>query len=136
MSFELDPRLARDTVPIGDLMLSRVALMNDQRWPWVVLIPRRPNLVELVDLPPAERILLIDEIAAVSNALKELCEPRKINVAALGNIVSQLHVHVLARYEKDPAWPGPVFGHGVAEPYSAEGAQTFVARLAARLGFV
>jgi diadenosine tetraphosphate (Ap4A) HIT family hydrolase len=108
--------------------------MNDQRWPWAILVPRRPDLVEIIDLPAAERTILMDEVASVSAAVKDLCEPRKINVAALGNIVSQLHVHVMARYEKDPAWPGPVFGHGVPEPYSDEAAQTFVARLAARLG--
>lgn len=134
MTFALDPRLERDTLFAGDLILSRVLVMNDQRWPWVILVPRRPDLVELIDLPAPERGILMEEIAAVSAALRDLTEPDKLNVAALGNVVAQLHVHVVARYEKDPAWPGPVFGVGAAVAYSEEAGRAFVARLAGRLG--
>lgn len=134
MTFALDPRLERDTTPVGELMLSRVLLMNDSRWPWAILVPRRPGLVEIIDLPASERTLLMEEIASLSTAIRDLCQPAKINVAALGNVVAQLHVHVLARYEKDPAWPGPVFGVGLPVPYDEAAARMMRASLAARLG--
>ena len=134
MAFELDGRLAADTIPVGDLMLSRVLLMNDSRFPWAILVPRRPDLTEIIDLPVAERTILMEEIAALSSALRDLHAPTKINVAALGNVVPQLHVHVVARYDKDPAWPGPVFGKGPAVPYESAAAAAAVAGLVARLG--
>lgn len=134
MTFALDPRLERDTLFAGDLILSRVLVMNDQRWPWAILVPRRPGLVEILDLPAPERAILMEEIASLSQALRDLAEPTKLNVAALGNMVAQLHVHVVARYEKDPAWPGPVFGVGTAVPYSPEAGAAFVARLGQKLG--
>ena len=115
--FLLDPILDRDTLPLGDLPLSRVLLMNDARYVWLLLVPRRPDLAEFIDLAPAERHRLMDEIAIVSDVLKAETRPDKINVGALGNKVRQLHVHVLSRFLSDPAWPGPVWGHSPAIPY-------------------
>jgi diadenosine tetraphosphate (Ap4A) HIT family hydrolase len=134
VTFALDPRLERDTLFAGDLILSRVLVMNDQRFPWAILVPRREGLTEILDLPAPERAILMEEIASVAQALRDLAEPKKLNVAALGNVVAQLHVHVVARYETDPAWPGPVFGVGTAIPYEAEAGRAFVARLAQKLG--
>jgi diadenosine tetraphosphate (Ap4A) HIT family hydrolase len=116
--FRLDPRLAADTLPVGSLELSRVLLMNDSRFPWLILVPERDGLTELTDLAPADRATLMEEIAAASRALQAAAQPDKINFGALGNIVRQLHVHVVARREGDCAWPGPVWGAGTAVPYS------------------
>jgi diadenosine tetraphosphate (Ap4A) HIT family hydrolase len=118
--FRLDPRLAADTIPVGSLGLSRVLLMNDSRFPWLILVPEREGLTELTDLAPAERGTLMEEIAAASRALRAVARPDKINVGALGNIVRQMHVHVVARREGDAAWPGPVWGAGTAIAYGPE----------------
>lgn len=116
MDFTLDPRLAADGPALGDLPLCHVRLVDDARFFWIVLIPRRRGLVEIIDLPAAERPILMEEIAAASAALKAVSGCAKLNVAALGNIVSQLHVHVVGRTVGDAAWPGPVFGVGTREP--------------------
>lgn len=110
VDFALDPRLVTDTVAVADLPLCRVLLMNDARWPWLILVPRRTGVRELIDLSPAEQQVLTGEIALASHAMKALYAPDKLNVAALGNMVEQLHVHVIARYHGDPAWPAPVWG--------------------------
>ncbi|MQA66237.1 MAG: HIT domain-containing protein [Alphaproteobacteria bacterium] len=115
--FRLDPRLAADTLPVGAFALSRVRLMNDAHFPWLVLVPARAGLQELTDLAPADRATLMEEIAAASRALRAVARPDKINVGVLGNIVAQLHVHVVARRRGDAAWPGPVWGAGTPEPY-------------------
>jgi diadenosine tetraphosphate (Ap4A) HIT family hydrolase len=129
LTFALDPRLAADTIEIGDLGLSRVLLMNDARYLWLILAPRRDNLSELVDLDGPDRAVLMEEIAAVSRPLIRSPGVDKINVGALGNIVRQLHIHVVARRFNDAAWPGPVWGAGSAQRYEAEAAlkiaQTF-----------
>ena len=136
MSFQLDARLESCTLPLGDLLLCRVRLMNDARFPWLLLMPRKPDLREFIDLAAPERAILMEEIAAASLALKEATGAEKLNVAALGNGVPQLHVHVVARFAADAAWPNPVWGKGSAEPYAPEAAEALGARLAARLGFV
>ena len=118
--FALHPRLVADTAQVCDLALSRVLLMDDAAWPWLILVPRRAALRELIDLPRAERHLLDDEIALASQTLISLYRPDKLNVAALGNVVEQLHVHVIARHIGDPAWPAPVWGRQPATPYSAD----------------
>jgi diadenosine tetraphosphate (Ap4A) HIT family hydrolase len=133
-NFVLDTRLAADTLAVGDLPLSRVLLTNDDRFPWLVLVPRRPGLIELDDLPRDLRITLLDEIELAGNALRKLCAPDKLNVAALGNVVSQLHVHVIARFRVDPAWPRPVWGVGEPVPYPGADAAERISRLRARLG--
>lgn len=118
MPFSLHPTLARDTVEVTRLPLCRVLLMNDRRFPWLILVPERESVREIYELPPEDRAQLIEEIAQVSAVLTRLFEPEKLNVGALGNIVPQLHVHVVARFSTDFAWPGPVWGSGPAEPYS------------------
>jgi diadenosine tetraphosphate (Ap4A) HIT family hydrolase len=122
MTFALDSRLLADTFPVGELTLCRVLLMNDSRFPWLILVPRREKLSELHDLAPAERAVLIEEATFAGERLKALTGAKKINSAALGNMVAQLHVHVVARFEGDPAWPGPVWGVGKAEPYAPDAA--------------
>jgi diadenosine tetraphosphate (Ap4A) HIT family hydrolase len=117
MSFELDERLARDALVIGDWPLTRVLLMNDARWPWLILVPRREGMVELTDLELADQTQLTDEAGRAARFLKSHVQADKINVGALGNIVRQLHLHIVARVVGDPAWPGPVWGHGAATPY-------------------
>ncbi|NQU72938.1 MAG: HIT family protein [Rhodospirillales bacterium] len=131
--FQLDPRLANDTVPVASLDLCRVLLMNDARYPWLILVPARDGLSELHDLTADDQLLLNDEIMRASRAMTKLFTPEKINVGALGNIVRQLHIHVVARRTDDPAWPGPVWGHSPATPYAPEQIADMVSRLAAVL---
>ncbi len=108
--WQLDQQLRDDTVAIGDLPLCRVLLNNDGNYPWLILVPRREDLVELADLNESGRTTLMREIAQVSAALKAHTRCHKLNVAALGNVVAQLHVHIIARFRTDPAWPNPVWG--------------------------
>jgi diadenosine tetraphosphate (Ap4A) HIT family hydrolase len=117
VSFQLDHRLARDTFVIGDLPLCRVLMMNDARWPWLILVPRREGMVELIVLELADQTQLMDEAGRASLFLKSHLRPDKINVGALGNIVRQLHLHIVARVVGDPVWPGPVWGHSAAMSY-------------------
>ena len=132
MTFVLDERLARDALVIGDWPLTRVLLMNDARWPWLILVPRRQDMVELIDLELADQTQLMGEAGRASQFLKSHTRADKINVGALGNIVRQLHLHVVARVVGDPAWPGPVWGRGAATPYDDGAAQALIA--AAREG--
>ncbi len=117
-SFTLHPRLAADTIPLGGWPLCRLLLMNDTRFPWVILVPARPELREIHDLPPAERATLIEEIARASALMQQTFGAEKMNVAALGNQVPQLHIHIIARFASDAAWPNPVWGQGQARPMS------------------
>ena len=110
----LDPLLQRDTTPVGDLPLCRVLLINDANYPWVLLVPRRHETVEIIDLEYVEQAQLMTEVSHASRTLKALSRCDKINVAALGNVVPQLHVHVIARSRGDAAWPKPVWN--VAPP--------------------
>ena len=116
--FALHPRLAADTLAVTDLALCRVLLMNDGRFPWLILVPRRPGAREIVDLAPDDRRLLADETDRAAAALRVHSPTDKLNIAAIGNIVEQLHVHVVARRRDDAAWPGVVWGHGSAIPYA------------------
>ncbi len=133
--FALHPRLAADTFLVGDLPLCRVLLMRDARFPWLILVPRRPDQREFTDLPAAERALLMEEIALASRALQAETGADKLNVGALGNVVAQLHIHVVARFAGDAAWPGPVWGSGAATLYPTGAAEALAGRLAAPLGF-
>jgi diadenosine tetraphosphate (Ap4A) HIT family hydrolase len=110
MEWSLDPKLAADTVPVGDLALSRVLLANDANYPWLILVPRRPGFTEIIDLDSNEQVELLGEIDAVARVLKSVTECEKLNIAALGNVVAQLHVHVIGRRHSDAAWPKPVWG--------------------------
>ncbi len=117
MSFVLDSRLAADTVHVGDLPLSSVLLMNDARFPWLILVPRREGASEITDLGPEDAAALMEEIRLATRVMLELSKPDKVNVGALGNVVAQLHVHVVGRFRSDPAWPGPVWGFESRKPY-------------------
>jgi len=131
--FQLDPRLHDDTLPIGDLALSNLRLMDDARFPWVVMVPRRPLLSDLIDLSPLDRPTLSHEIDCVSRALKKITSCDKLNVAALGNMVRQFHVHVVARFEADEAWPHPVWGRGERRRYQPWDSDEMISRLRAEL---
>lgn len=117
--FLLSPRLEADSVLVTDWPLSQVRLMDDQRFPWLILVPRRAGLEEWSELTRADAHQLSDEIARAGEGLAQLFKPTKVNVGALGNIVRQMHVHVIARFETDAAWPGPVWGQGTRLPYEA-----------------
>jgi diadenosine tetraphosphate (Ap4A) HIT family hydrolase len=118
--FTLHERLAADTVEVTRWPLSLVLLMNARQWPWLILVPRRPGIRELYELSQPDQQALMSEIVRASEGLSQLVHPDKINVAALGNAVPQLHVHVIARFTSDPAWPNPVWGTVPPEPYSAD----------------
>lgn len=129
MSFELHPRLHADTVRVGDLPLSRLLLMNDARYPWAILVPRRENLREIYELSGDDQAQLLLESSALARALMSAFAGHKLNIGALGNVVSQLHVHHVVRYPDDPAWPGPVWGHSPAQAYAPEALQARIAAL-------
>ena len=129
MSFTLDPRLEAESIPLKELPLSKALLRDDARFPWVVLVPRRWGLTEIHELARDEREILMEEIAKVSAALRALPGAEKINVGALGNLVPQLHVHVVARHAGDAAWPGPVWGVGEREPYAPDALADLAAAL-------
>lgn len=118
--WQLHAQLAADTHPLAQFALCELRLMDDTNYPWLVLVPRVPDAQELLDLRGAERHLLSDEVDHAARALRAVFRPRKLNVAALGNVVPQLHVHVIARFEEDPAWPAPVWGRVAARPYTPE----------------
>lgn len=124
--FALDKRLAASTVHALDLTVSRVLVMDDARYPWLVLVPRRAHLTEMFELEPTDRVMLTEEMTTAASQLKALTKCHKINVANLGNVVPQLHIHLIARNPGDAAWPGPVWGKGEALPYGPEALEEFV----------
>lgn len=121
--FELDSRLHNDTYFVCDLALCRVLLMNDSQFPWLILVPRKNDLAEIVDLADEEQIVLLRESALVSRVMQTLFAPHKLNVGALGNVVRQLHVHHIARFENDIAWPKPVWGNQPTKAYDESDAK-------------
>ncbi|HAO92910.1 MAG: hypothetical protein A2X93_01125 [Deltaproteobacteria bacterium GWC2_56_8] len=127
--FSLHPTLESDTCEITVLPLSCVLLMKDKGFPWLILVPKIEGVREIHALTPDDRALLIEEVSLASLILTKLFAPAKINVGALGNIVPQLHVHVIARFENDRAWPGPVWGNGPGDPYSEAELASIVSRL-------
>ncbi|MGH8216728.1 MAG: HIT domain-containing protein [Rhodanobacteraceae bacterium] len=131
--FELDPRLADDTVFVADWQLCRALLMDDARFPWLILVPRRSGAVELDDLDENDRMQLMREIHRAMKILRAVAACDKLNIGALGNLVRQLHVHVVARRKDDAAWPGPVWGHGPAQRYSPEACDALAARFRSAL---
>ena len=131
--FLLDPRLAADCVTVLDLELSRLLMMRDGNYPWLILVPRRAGAVEILDLEPDDRARLWSEIERVAAALAAETGADKLNVAALGNVVSQLHVHVIARFRNDPAWPAPVWGRVAAIPLDETRVAALATGLKARL---
>lgn len=131
--WSLHPQLERDTALVSDLPLSRLLAMNDTNYPWLILVPRRADAVELIDLDETEHALLMAEITLASRVLKGVTQCDKLNVAALGNVVPQLHVHVIARRKTDAAWPKPVWGVVPALPYDAAELTRFVDSIRDRL---
>lgn len=131
--FRLDDRLARDSDLVTVLGLCQLRILKDSRWPWLMLVPQRADKTEIFDLAPLDQALLTFETNTVAAALKKTTGATKVNVGALGNIVRQLHVHVIARFEGDANWPGPIWGFGQAEPYTPEKQQEFLNRLAENL---
>jgi diadenosine tetraphosphate (Ap4A) HIT family hydrolase len=131
--FVVHARLEADAQFVADWSLSRALVMNDARYPWLVLVPRRADLTEIHDLSVTDRAVLMEEIARASAALKLFSGAAKINVGALGNLVPQLHIHIVARNPGDFAWPGPVWGQDVAQPYEPAALAAYVARLRAAL---
>ena len=127
MTFALHPRLEADTFFIADWPLCRVLLMNDARYPWLILVPRHYGMTELMDLADADRALLTEEIAKAGAILRGRPGITKVNIGALGNLVPQLHVHVLGRHPGDPAWPGPVWGHSPAVSYETTARDALIA---------
>ncbi|HEY4941981.1 MAG TPA: HIT family protein [Rhizomicrobium sp.] len=127
--FILHPRLQADTAFVADWALSRLLLMNDARYSWLILVPRRAGVVEWFDLDATDRAALTEEIARASQTLKRVGNAAKINVGALGNLVPQLHVHIVARNPGDPAWPGPVWGHSQTVPYDDAARARVIAQL-------
>ncbi|MCT8268962.1 HIT domain-containing protein [Afifella sp. JA880] len=124
--FSLHPRLAADTFPLTEFPLCHVRLMNDATYPWLILVPARPELAEIIDLDVAQQSVLISEIDAAARSLRQVTGCDKLNVAALGNEVRQLHIHVIARFVGDPAWPKPVWGAVPARPYEIKAKDTLI----------
>ena len=133
--WSLDPQLARDTVPVGDLELARVLAMNDADYPWLILVPRRPGTVEIIDLGEEQQAQLWHEIALIAGVLKDVTACDKLNIAAIGNVVAQLHVHIVARRRGDNAWPRPVWGTAPAQPYQRAALDRFVACIRSEVAF-
>jgi diadenosine tetraphosphate (Ap4A) HIT family hydrolase len=127
--YQLHPRLQQDTVYLGQLTLCDVLLMNDARYPWVILVPRRENITETYQLNENDQQQLMTESVFVAKQLSSLVGADKMNIAALGNVVSQLHIHHVARYQTDEAWPAPVWGKGNAVPYHPEEAKAVAEQL-------
>jgi len=132
--FELHPQLAADTHLVGDLMLCRVLLMDDASWPWLILVPRRAGIREIYELNDADQVQLVRESSQLAATLLELFKPDKLNIAALGNVVPQLHLHHIARHTYDAAWPSPVWGRLPRQPYEPARARETVRRVAFDLG--
>jgi diadenosine tetraphosphate (Ap4A) HIT family hydrolase len=129
--FELDARLEAISHPAIWLGLCELRLMNDRRWPWVILVPQRPGIEEMHDMTPLDQTMLAFELNMVSQVLKQLTRCDKINTAILGNRIRQLHVHVVARSPGDPGWPAPVWGQDPREPYRREDLRQMAERLRA-----
>ena len=127
--FVLHPQLASDCIVVGQFELSTLLLMNDRQFPWFILVPRREDVTEVFQLDQADRVQLMNESCWLAEALKDAFAADKINVAALGNMVSQLHIHHIARYREDPAWPAPVWGKLPAVPYTDEQLNERISRL-------
>jgi diadenosine tetraphosphate (Ap4A) HIT family hydrolase len=129
----LHPQLARDTTGLGALPLSRVLVMNDANYPWLILVPRKADVTEVIDLDGGEQTQLMREVTQAARALREITSCHKLNIAALGNAVPQLHVHVIARFRHDAAWPKPVWGAAPTRPYEREALEKFMEALRVRI---
>lgn len=132
--FQLHPQLAADCMPVGGMGLCQVLLMNDVRYPWFILVPEREGITEIYQLSHGDQLLLIEESSVLARTMERIFRPDKLNIAALGNMVPQLHIHHIARFRADPAWPAPVWGRFPAQAYQAQEAQRLIAEMRAELG--
>ncbi len=128
-TWQLHPQLAADTLLVGDFARSRLLLMNDAQYLWCILVPRIVGAKELYKLDDADQLQVLRESVALSRAMAEMVHPHKMNIAALGNVVAQLHIHHIARFKTDPAWPAPVWGKLPAQPYQSANAADRIAAL-------
>ncbi|AEG00595.1 HIT domain-containing protein [Methylomonas methanica] len=128
-SFQLHHRLEQDCLPVGHFALSKILLINDKQYPWVILVPRRPDITEIYQLAPDDRQQLLDESCLLAQALVSIYRPDKLNIAAIGNLVPQLHLHHVVRYRSDIAWPGPVWGKFASCAYNEQEAEFELSRL-------
>lgn len=126
---ELHPQLARDCLRLGRFPLCQLLLLRDAHYPWFILVPDREGVTEIYQLSEPDQQQLSRESSLLAEFLATTFEADKMNIAALGNLVPQLHVHHIVRYRTDPAWPGPVWGHAPAAPYAAEAMQTLIDKL-------
>jgi diadenosine tetraphosphate (Ap4A) HIT family hydrolase len=134
-TWSLHPQLVNDTFGVGDLPLSRVLLMNDANYPWLILVPRRADIVEIIDLDEQQQSHLMSEIALLAGVLKDVTACDKLNIAAIGNVVPQLHIHVIARRRDDAAWPRPVWGAVPARAYEAAERDRFAEAIRREIAF-
>ena len=132
-NFILHDKLAEDTFEVLTLQISRLLLMNDARYPWLILVPQVCDMRDLHNLSPDEYLAVTNEITRVLEVLESVTKAHKMNVGALGNMVPQLHIHIIARQTNDAAWPGPVWGVGEAQPYSQDDADTLIQQIASKL---
>jgi diadenosine tetraphosphate (Ap4A) HIT family hydrolase len=130
----LHPQLVADTATLGDLPLCRALVMNDANYPWLILVPRKNDIAEIIDLDESEQMQLMSEVSRLARALREVTACHKLNIAALGNMVPQLHVHILARFRHDAAWPNPVWNVVPGKPYEREPLYRFAAALREKIG--
>ncbi len=127
--FKLDKVLARDTVEVGELELCKVLLMNDVQYPWVILVPKISTITEIFELNPKQQRLLMNESNQLLELMAKEFDADKMNVGALGNVVSQLHIHHIVRYQADKAWPAPIWGHSSMVKYSEVALAKMIERL-------
>lgn len=125
----LDSRLEIDSTFVKDLDLCQVRFHHNAAFPWVILVPNRDNIIEIVDLSSTDQLLLMKEMSLISEAMRHLYRPTKLNVANLGNVVPQLHIHIIARFSHDKAWPGPVWNSGLSEAYTPSSKGKNIAQL-------
>jgi diadenosine tetraphosphate (Ap4A) HIT family hydrolase len=131
----LHPQLERDTIAVGELPLARALVMNDANYPWLILVPRHAGAVEIIDLDDEQQAQLMTEIALLARVLKDVTGCDKLSVAAIGNVVPQLHVHIVARRQSDASWPRPVWGASPARPYDKTELERFIAALRQEISF-
>ena len=131
--FVLHSKLAADTFKVLSLEVSQLLLMNDARYPWLILVPQVSGMRDLHNLSTKQYQAVTQEIVQVSEVLESLAQAHKMNVGALGNMVPQLHIHIIARQTNDAAWPAPVWGVGEAQPYSQDAAKTLIQQIASKL---
>lgn len=128
-NFQLHPRLQQDCFSVGHLALSQLLMMNDSQYPWFILVPRRPDMSEIHQLSESDRQSLLTESCLLAQKLEEIYQPDKLNIAAIGNLVPQLHLHHVVRYRNDKTWPAPIWGKLPALPYSQQQAEQQIALL-------